>query len=97
MTKVKFIEDAEARIAELEIQTTDRASVMLDLARLLFRLRVDILIAQSRTHGDYRIERVRLSEHDGGAISDARRAQIREQVLELVERQLGPRVSAASP
>lgn len=96
MTTVKFIDDDEARVAELEIHTTDRASVMLDLARLLFRLRVDILIAQSRTNGDRRIERVRLSEHDGRAITHARRAQIREQVLALVERQLGPRLTAAS-
>jgi UTP:GlnB (protein PII) uridylyltransferase len=96
MTSVKFIDDDEARIAELEIQTTDRASVMLDLARLLFRLRVDILIAQSRTNGEGRIERIRLSEQDGRAISDTRRAQIRAQVLELVSRQLGPRVTAAS-
>lgn len=96
MTTVRFIDDDEARIAELEIETTDRASVMLDLARVLFRLRVDILIAQSRTHGDSRIERVRLSEHDGGAISYDRRAEIRAHVLDLVERRLGPALTAAN-
>lgn len=96
MTTVRFIDDAEARTAELEIETSDRASVMLDLARILFRLRVDILIAQSRTHGSKRIERVRLSEHDGAKISEDRRAQIRAQVLELVEQRLAPRVTEAT-
>jgi UTP:GlnB (protein PII) uridylyltransferase len=96
MTKVRFIEDDAARIAELEIETNDRASVMLDLARLLFRLRIDILIAQSRTHGARRIERVRLSEHDGGAITDDRRAEIRARVLELVERRLEPGLTVAT-
>jgi hypothetical protein len=78
---IRFLFDDTGSLTALELRSRPQTDLMLELARTLYRARVDVLSVQSRRSGSDVTQRVQL---DGSTLPDARRAALQADVLELV-------------
>jgi len=95
-TQVKFVDEPGGTLAALDIRAPGPSTLMLDLVRELFRMRGEVLLAESRAAGEGRHERLHLRDVTGGALTPDRRAEVQAAVLEAVERLLQRRASRIS-
>ncbi len=95
-TQVKFVDEPGGLLAGLEIRAPGPSTLMVDLVRELFRMRVEVLLAESRAAQGGRHERLHLRDASGCALTSDRRAEVQAAVLEAMERLLqrrAPRVA----
>ena len=95
-TQVKFVDDPGGLLSALEIRAPGPSTLMVDLVRELFRMRVEVLLAESRAAEGGRHERLHLCDASGGALTPARRAEVQAAVLDAVERLLHHRAVRAA-
>ncbi len=84
-TRVRFIENESGALDTLEIETDDRAGLLLALSRTLYAQKVQIVYSEIRTHGGRCVDRFQIAEFDGSEVSPARRLQIQVAVLSAAE------------
>jgi UTP:GlnB (protein PII) uridylyltransferase len=87
--RIRFNSELDGSIRGVEVESQTRFSLLLDLARTLFRLRAQILAVHSVECGESRAERLEMVESTGRVIGAARRIQIEPQLLDAVELALG--------
>jgi [protein-PII] uridylyltransferase len=89
-TRVRFVEGRDGGLAVLEVETADRAGLLLALADALFAQRVDIVRAEVRTEQGKVLDRFMVTEIDGSPISASRRLKIQVAVLGAIQPTMFP-------
>ena len=84
-TRVRFIEDQQGALATLEIETDNRAGLLLSLARTLYAQHVQIVHSEIRTIEGRCHDRFQIAELDGSPVGMARRLEIQVAVLTAAE------------
>jgi [protein-PII] uridylyltransferase len=92
-TRVRFVEGRDGGLAVLEVETADRAGLLLALADALFAQRVDIVRAEVCTEQTKVLDRFMVTEIDGSPISASRRLKIQVAVVGVIQ----PPMVAAQP
>ena len=87
-TTVKFVEAPDGGISTVEVHSLGTTTMMVDLVRALFDLRVEVLIAESHSLPNGRVERFRIRGEGGSSLDAARGRELRTAVLEVIERNL---------
>lgn len=85
VTTVRFLEDASGALCTLEVETQDRAGLLLSLANALYAQRVQIVGSDLRTRDGKAFDRFDLTELDGRPIGPERRLAIQIAVLSAVQ------------
>jgi [protein-PII] uridylyltransferase len=89
-TRVRFVEGRDGGLAVLEVETADRAGLLLALADALFTQRVDIVRAEVRTEQGKVLDRFMVTEIDGTPISSSRRLKLQVAVLGVIQPAMFP-------
>ena len=84
-TLVRFLEDERGYLSVLEVETDDRAGLLMTLTQSLFENQVQITGSEVHTQGLRVLDRFTIEEFDGTAISDLRRLQIQIAVMSAIE------------
>jgi [protein-PII] uridylyltransferase len=84
-TRVRFVEGRDGGLAVLEVETADRAGLLLALADALFTQRVDIVRAEVRTEQGKVLDRFMVTEIGGTPISASRRLKLQVAVLGVIQ------------
>ncbi|MBN2193095.1 MAG: hypothetical protein JW751_09790 [Polyangiaceae bacterium] len=87
-TTVKFVEAPEGELSTIEVHSRGPSTMMMELVRTLFQMRVEVLLAESHVSPGSRLERIRVREKGGGAVNAERRREVQEAVLALIEETL---------
>jgi [protein-PII] uridylyltransferase len=82
---VRFIEGDDGTLSTLEVETADRAGLLLALAQALFTQRVQIIRSEVHTYHEKVQDRFVIQELDGSPIGPARRLDIQVAVLAALE------------
>jgi len=88
-TNVRFVENREGRLTTLEVETFDRAGMLLVLSRALFEQNVQIVSSLVRTKAGRVQDRFDITELDSSAISPDRRLLLQVAILDAVEKTFG--------
>ena len=86
---VRFVEDKEGQLSWLEIETDDRAGLLLTLSRALFDQKVQIVSSHVRTAAGRVSDKFAITELNDDPISRERRLQIQVAVLSAIQRIMG--------
>jgi [protein-PII] uridylyltransferase len=89
-TTVRFIEDRSGLLSTLEVETNDRAGLLLVLARALYEQKVQIVSSSVRTENGHVKDRFEVTEVDDSPISPDRRLLVQVAVLSAVQQTFGP-------
>lgn len=84
-TRVRFLEDDSGALATLEIETENRAGLLLAVSRALYAQQVQVLRSEVHTIGDRVVDRFRVAELDGSPVAAERRLEIQVAVLSAAE------------
>lgn len=84
-TVVRFMEDRDGTLSNLEVETDDRSGLLMVLSHTLFEQRVQIESSEVRTTGHRVFDRFRILELDGSPIGPERRLRIQVAILSAVE------------
>jgi [protein-PII] uridylyltransferase len=84
-TVVRFIEDREGMLGTLEVETDDRAGMLLVLSRALFDQQVQIVSSQVRTEAGRVRDRFEVTELDDQPIRPDRRLLLQVAVMSAVQ------------
>jgi len=84
-TVVRFLEDKEGRLNTLEVETDDRAGMLLVLARALYEQRVQIVSSHVRSHEGRIRDRFTITEVNDTPIERDRRLAIQVSVMTAVQ------------
>lgn len=84
-TRVRFLEDDSGALATLEIETENRAGLLLAVSRALFAQQVQVVRSEVHTIGDRVVDRFRVAELDGSPVAPERRLEIQVAVLSAAE------------
>jgi UTP:GlnB (protein PII) uridylyltransferase len=84
-TRVRFLAGRDGGLAVLEVETADRAGLLLALADALHTQRVDIVRAEVRTEQGKVLDRFMVTEIDGTPISASRRLKLQVAVLGVIQ------------
>ena len=84
-TRVRFLEDSSGALATLEIETENRAGLLLAVSRALFAQQVQVLRSEVHTLGNRVVDRFRVAELDGSPVGPERRLEIQVAVLSAAE------------
>ncbi len=82
---VRFLESADGTLTTLEVQTVDRAGLLLALSHALFARGVQIVRSEVHTSHDKVQDRFELQELDGSPIGADRRLEIQVAVLAAID------------
>ncbi len=82
---VRFLGQDDGALSTLEVQTVDRAGLLLALAHALFARGVQIVRCEVHTVRDAVRDRFEIQEVDGSPISAARRLEIQVAVLDAID------------
>lgn len=82
---VRFLEDDEGGLTTLEVETNDRAGLLLALSEALFGEGVQIVRSEVRTRAGEVSDRFVISELDGTAIGAERRLAVQVAVLTAID------------
>jgi hypothetical protein len=99
MTRVRFVEEGGNILALLEVETSSRTPpLVLALTSAMFDMRVQIVRLRSKLTRTRRIQQLWIVEFDGASIRPARRLEIQDRVLQVVDSVPRParRVTAAA-
>jgi [protein-PII] uridylyltransferase len=86
---VRFVEDKEGQLSWLEVETGDRAGLLLTLSRALFEQKVQIVSSHVRTDAGKVRDKFEITELNDDPISSERRLQVQVAVLSAIQRILG--------
>jgi [protein-PII] uridylyltransferase len=92
---VRFLEDKSGALSTLELETDDRAGLLLALSRALFAQKVQIVHSEVRTENGRVVDRFQIAELNGEPVGEARRLEIQVAVLSAAEP--AKRLSAMPP
>lgn len=84
-TRVRFLEDSSGALATLEIETENRAGLLLSVSRALFAQQVQVIRSEVHTIGDRVVDRFKVAELDGSPVAPERRLEIQVAVLSAAE------------
>lgn len=84
-TTVRFIEDGDGQLGVLEVETVDRAGLLLALSQALFTQQVQIVRSEVHTYRDRVQDRFSIRELDGNPIGAERRLAIQVAVLAAID------------
>jgi len=84
-TRVRFLEDDSGALATLEIETENRAGLLLAVSRALYAQQVQVVRSEVHTIGDRVVDRFRVAELDGSPVASERRLEIQVAVLSAAE------------
>jgi UTP:GlnB (protein PII) uridylyltransferase len=84
-TRVRFLEDSSGALATLEIETENRAGLLLAVSRALFAQQVQVIRSEVHTIGDRVVDRFKVAELDGSPVAPERRLEIQVAVLSAAE------------
>lgn len=82
---VRFLEDESGELTTLEVETEDRAGLLLTLTHALFETSVQIVRSELHTLDHRVFDHFSIVEHDGSPIRSARRLEIQVAVLGALE------------
>ena len=86
---VRFVEDKDGQLSWLEVETDDRAGLLLTLSRVLFEQRVQIVSSHVRTEAGRVKDKFAITELNDDPISNERRMQVQVAVLSAIQRIMG--------
>jgi [protein-PII] uridylyltransferase len=86
---VRFVEDKDGQLSWLEVETDDRAGLLLTLSRVLFEQKVQIVSSHVRTEAGRVKDKFAITELNDDPISNERRMQVQVAVLSAIQRILG--------
>lgn len=86
---VRFVEDKEGQLSWLEVETDDRAGLLLTLSRALFDQKVQIVSSHVRTQAGRVRDKFAITELSDDPISSERRLQVQVAVLAAIQRVMG--------
>lgn len=84
-TRVRFLEDDSGALSTLEIETENRAGLLLAVSRALYAQQVQVVRSEVHTIGDRVVDRFRVAELDGSPVAPERRLEIQVAVLSAAE------------
>src|SRR5690606_32730252 len=84
-TRVRFLEDSSGALATLEIETENRAGLLLAVSRARFAQQVQVDRSEVHTIGNRVVDRLRVAECDGSPVGPERRLEIQVAVLSAAE------------
>lgn len=84
-TRVRFLEDSSGALATLEIETENRAGLLLAVSRALFAQQVQVVRSEVHTVGNRVVDRFKVAELDGSPVGPERRLEIQVAVLSAAE------------
>ncbi len=84
-TRVRFIEGEDGALSTLEVETGDRAGLLLSLAQALTKQSVAIVRSEVRTFDRRVLDRFTLRDAVGEPISEAHRLQVQVAVLGAIQ------------
>lgn len=82
---VRFLEGGDGSLSTLEVQTVDRAGLLLALSHALFTRGVQIVRSEVHTHHQEVQDRFEIQELDGSPIGPDRRLEIQVAVLTAID------------
>jgi [protein-PII] uridylyltransferase len=86
---VRFVEDKEGQLSWLEVETDDRAGLLLTLSRALFDQKVQIVSSHVRTEAGRVRDKFAITELNDDPIRKERRLQVQVAVLSAIQRIMG--------
>ena len=86
---VRFVEDKEGQLSWLEVETGDRAGLLLTLSRALFDQKVQIESCHVRTKAGRVSDKFAITELNDDPIGSERRLQIQVAVLAAIQKIMG--------
>lgn len=86
---VRFVEDKEGQLTWLEVETDDRAGLLLTLSRALFDQKVQIVSSHVRTDAGRVRDKFAITELNDDPIKKERRLQVQIAVLSAIQRIMG--------
>ncbi len=86
---VRFVEDKDGQLSWLEVETDDRAGLLLTLSRVLFEQKVQIVSSHVRTEAGRVKDKFAITELNDDPISNERRMQVQVAVLSAIQRIMG--------
>lgn len=86
---VRFVEDKDGQLSWLEVETDDRAGLLLTLSRVLFEQKVQIVSSHVRTEAGRVKDKFAITELNDDPISNDRRMQVQVAVLSAIQRIMG--------
>jgi UTP:GlnB (protein PII) uridylyltransferase len=93
---IRFLSDERGALSGVEIKSTGRLALLLELGRALYALRVGVLGAESVDRGALRYERLLLEDSTGAALHGDRRAAVQAELLQVVQRALSAALALPS-
>jgi [protein-PII] uridylyltransferase len=84
-TRVRFLDGRGGGLAVLEVETADRAGLLLALAEALYAQRVNIARAEVRTENGKVLDHFMVTEVDGSPIGATRRLAVQVAVLGAIQ------------
>ena len=86
---VRFVEDKDGQLSWLEVETHDRAGLLLTLSRALFEQKVQIVSSHVRTDAGKVRDKFEITEINDDPISSERRLQVQVAVLSAIQKIMG--------
>ena len=86
---VRFVEDKDGQLSWLEVETDDRAGLLLALSRALFEQKVQIVSSHVRTDAGKVRDKFAITELNDDPIGNDRRLQVQVAVLSAIQRIMG--------
>lgn len=86
---IRFVEDKDGQLSWLEVETDDRAGLLLTLSRALFEQKVQIVSSHVRTNAGRVRDKFAITELNDDPISTERRLQIQVAVLSAIQKIMG--------
>lgn len=86
---VRFVEDKDGQLSWLEVETDDRAGLLLTLSRALFEQKVQIVSSHVRTQAGHVRDKFAITEINDDPIGNERRLQVQVAVLSAIQRIMG--------